>query len=70
MDVGIELRKLTDWAAANNAKKADWNATWRNWLRNAKGSATQFKSRAQNQFDLQMQRVAQLEADEARKEPE
>lgn len=31
-----ELSKLRDWAVANNNKKADWNATWRNWTRNAK----------------------------------
>lgn len=35
-----ELSKLRDWAAANNNKKADWNATWRNWTRNAKPSSS------------------------------
>lgn len=37
---GIVLReeflKLVDWAKGSNAKKADWDATWRNWTRNAK----------------------------------
>jgi hypothetical protein len=30
-----EFAKFTDWAAANNALKSSWNATWRNWQREA-----------------------------------
>ncbi len=38
VDLDLELTKMRDWASANNAKKADWNSTWRNWTRNAKPS--------------------------------
>jgi hypothetical protein len=36
VDLRLELMKIRDWAIAQNAVKADWDATWRNWLRNAK----------------------------------
>lgn len=36
VNLEVELKKLTDWAASNAAKKADWDATWRNWIRNAR----------------------------------
>ncbi len=36
VDLGLELQKLHDWAQSNNAKKADWDSTWRNWTRNAR----------------------------------
>lgn len=36
VDLSLELTKMRDWAASNNSKKIDWNATWRNWTRNAK----------------------------------
>ncbi len=36
VDLRTELQKLRDWASAENARKADWEATWRNWTRNAK----------------------------------
>lgn len=31
-----EFAKFVDWAKSNNAKKTDWDATWRNWTRNAR----------------------------------
>lgn len=40
VNLRVELQKLRDWAAANNTKKADWDATWRNWTRNAKPSSS------------------------------
>lgn len=39
VDLGLELQKLHDWARGENAKKADWNAMWRNWTRNARPSS-------------------------------
>ena len=36
IDLDQQLASLRDWARGNNAKKVDWNATWRNWTRNAK----------------------------------
>lgn len=36
-----ELSQLRDWAKANHEPKADWNATWRNWIRRAKGTTSQ-----------------------------
>lgn len=41
VDLERELKNLRDWAKANNAKKSDWDATWRNWTRNAKPSGPQ-----------------------------
>jgi len=31
----LEFAKMRDWAAENAVRKADWNATFRNWLRRA-----------------------------------
>jgi hypothetical protein len=36
IDLAAELNKLRDWAKGESAKKADWDATWRNWTRNAR----------------------------------
>lgn len=33
VDWKLETQKLKDWALANGSRKADWIATWRNWLR-------------------------------------
>lgn len=35
VDLAAEMAKLRDWALAENAKKCDWNATARNWIRRA-----------------------------------
>ncbi|RPA65781.1 hypothetical protein EF294_03325 [Gordonia oryzae] len=42
VDLQAEHRKFADhWKAATgkNATKRDWDATWRNWIRNARGSS-------------------------------
>lgn len=39
VDLRAELLKLHDWALANGAKKADWDATWRNWIRSSRPAA-------------------------------
>lgn len=36
VDLGEEADKFRDWCRANGATKKDWEATFRNWLRNAK----------------------------------
>jgi hypothetical protein len=61
VDVPAQLQNLRDWARANNAKKADWDATWRNWTRNAKPSGPQ---RGRTPLELQLERVRMLEAEE------
>lgn len=65
VDLKHEFKKLVDWAASENAKKADWDATWRNWTRSAKPGRGAMPSRSQQQFELQQQRIAELEAEES-----
>lgn len=36
IDVAFELAQLRDWALGNGERKADWDATWRGWLRRAR----------------------------------
>lgn len=36
VSIDFELSKFRDWAASNGAAKKDWDATFRNWLRNAR----------------------------------
>lgn len=38
VDVREEADKFRDWCAANGATKKDWEATFRNWIRNARPS--------------------------------
>jgi hypothetical protein len=68
VDLEAQLKNLRDWAVSNNAKKADWNATWRNWTRNAKPSGPQ--RHAQSALDLQLERVRMLEEQERNGESE
>jgi hypothetical protein len=35
VNIDRELATFRDWATGNGVTKADWNATWRNWLRRA-----------------------------------
>ncbi len=39
-DVTREAARFRDWAASNGEVKADWDATFRNWLRNGFGNAS------------------------------
>lgn len=67
VDLIVELEKLRDWAKGTNARKADWDATWRNWTRNAKPSGPQHTNQrpsARSQLDLQAERVRMLEEQE------
>lgn len=49
-DRGVSVReewlKFVDWTKSNNAKKTDWDATWRNWTRNAKPNNTNRQQQA------------------------
>lgn len=36
VDCDLEADKLRDWAASKGESRKDWDATFRNWLRNAK----------------------------------
>ena len=38
VDLDEEAAKFRDWCAANGATKKDWEATFRNWIRNARPS--------------------------------
>ena len=38
VDLPLELAKLRDWAASKGETGRDWDARWRNWLRNARPS--------------------------------
>jgi hypothetical protein len=62
VDIGEQLKNLRDWAASNNSKKADWDATWRNWTRNAKPSGPYRGTKTP--LELQLERVQRLEAEE------
>lgn len=69
--LATELSKLRDWAQSNNAKKSDWDATWRNWTRNAKPSGSRGASqpggmRAGDLLELQLERVREAEELERR----
>jgi hypothetical protein len=61
----LELLKLHDWAKANTEKKTDWDATWRNWTRNARPESRRHGPRP-SPLELQLERVAMLEREEAR----
>ncbi len=69
VSVPQELLKLADWARSNSSKKVDWDATWRNWLRNARGNRPQGQSyggtRGGDILEWQLERVRDAEAREA-----
>jgi hypothetical protein len=72
VDLSLELPKLRDWATANGTKKADWEATWRNWTRTAKPLSgpqrTAGGTRNADLFERQMQRAREAEDAERRGE--
>lgn len=35
VNISVEVEKLRDWATSKGEKRKDWDATFRNWLRNA-----------------------------------
>lgn len=64
VDLDLQLANMRDWARANGARKADWEATWRNWTRNAKPSGA-FERQRQTPLEQQLERVRMLEAEES-----
>jgi hypothetical protein len=39
LDLRMEHDKFMDWVRANDRRYVDWNAGWRNWMRNARSGA-------------------------------
>lgn len=66
VDLALELAKFRDHEFARARTDAD--ATFRNWLRNARPGAmsTRAPNRAEDQLQAQLARVKELEAEEAR----
>jgi len=60
VDLRVELDKLRDWAVGNGAKRADWDAVWRNWTRNARPESRR-PGQQPTPLELQLERVAMLE---------
>jgi len=60
----VEAEKLRDWAAANAVRKADWDATFRGWLRRA-SSTPPARTGSHVRFDPLAQALAQAERAEA-----
>lgn len=63
VDTTAELLKLHDWARSNNARKADWNATWRNWTRNAKSAGRSYQPN-QNPTQVALDELDRIEREE------
>lgn len=61
VDLRSELSQLRDWAKANHEPKADWNATWRNWIRRARATPKQSQPAQQTQRTDYLMAVARGE---------
>lgn len=62
VDLRLQLEKLRDWALAKGATGKDWDARWRNWLRDSRPSNGRPQ---QTNLDAQFERIRMLEAEEA-----
>ena len=61
----LELEKFRDyWQAASgqNARKRDWNAAWRNWIRRAEKEYTRAAYKSQAQMLQEMKQTANARA--------
>lgn len=70
VDLEMEHRKFTDYwlaKAGRDAVKLDWEATWRNWIRNARPSAQRQQDRRQQHTDDIFSRAQQWAIDQDRK---
>jgi hypothetical protein len=67
VDLREELRSMRDWAKGNAERKADWDATWRNWIRRAKPTAASKASQSQSVLTNLLGDIAELERKEALK---
>ena len=45
LDVNLEAERMRDWTLANGAVKKDWDATFRNWLRDERRRPRQQRGR-------------------------
>jgi len=66
VDLRVELAKMRDWAKGNGARRADWNAVWRNWTRNARTESRRPGTQP-TVLEFQLERVAMLEERERQK---
>lgn len=64
VDLKLELSKLRDWAKGGNEKKSDWEATWRNWTRNAKPTNGSGRRQPGDVFTYLENKIEQLEMKE------
>jgi hypothetical protein len=65
VNAGLELEKFRDyWQAASgqNARKRDWDATWRNWVRRAERDYTRAGYKTQAQMLQEMKQTAHARA--------
>lgn len=70
VDLRVELSKLRDWASSNAAARADWDATWRNWTRNAKAPRQTGFANNTNPSQVALDELARIEREAMlRKEP-
>lgn len=53
LDLRTEHDKFMDWVRANNRKYVDWNAAWRNWMRNARISGANGSKLATSDLRIQ-----------------
>lgn len=65
LDLDEQADSARDWCKANNAKKANWDAFFNNWLRNARTGRAQPTS----VLDAQLRRIADLERAEREGDP-
>jgi len=65
IDCDAEAEKMRDWAAAKGETGKDWDARFRNWLRNARPSGNA-RTKTSARLDGAMTLIQQLEAQEGR----
>lgn len=63
IDCDLEAEKMRDWAAAKGETGKDWDARFRNWLRNARPSGNA-RTKTSARLDGAMTLIQQLEAQE------
>lgn len=67
VDLRVELAKLRDWAKATAGRRADWEATWRNWTRNARPESRR-PGQQSTPLELQREKIARMEREQAERE--
>lgn len=65
VDLRTELLAMRDWAKSVAERKADWDATWRNWIRRARPTTNGTNGHnGKTAIQRQLERVAMLEEQE------